>query len=53
MELHNTGKMVYNDMDDVPLYHSCPMMDMDLREHREVSMALASAAQNKDMNMLH
>lgn len=29
------------------------MMNMDLNEYREASMALALAAQNKDMNMLH
>ena len=40
-------------MENVPLYHTCPMMNMDLYEHREASTALALAAQNKDMNMLH
>src|SRR3954463_9079190 len=40
-------------MENVPLYHTCPMMNMDLHEHREASTALALAAQNKDMNMLH
>ena len=40
-------------MENVPLYHTCPMMDMDLHEHREASTALALAPQNKDMNMLH
>ena len=29
------------------------MIDMDLYDHREASTALAFAAQNKDMNMLH
>ena len=37
----------------MPLYHTCPMMNMYLYEHREVSTALALVAQNKDMNMLH
>ena len=40
-------------MENVPLYYTCPMMDMNLREHREASMTLALTAQNKDMNMLH
>ena len=40
-------------MENVRLYHTCPMMDMDLNEHRDASTALALAAQNKDMNMLH
>ena len=52
LELHNIGEMVYNKMENVPWYHTCPMMDMDLHEHREASTTLALAAQNKDMNML-
>ena len=53
LKLHNIGEMVYNNMENVPLYHTCPMMDMDLREHREAPMTLALVAQNKDMNKLH
>ena len=52
-ELHNIGEMVLNKMKNVPLYHTYPMMDMDRHEQREASTALALAAQNKDMNMLH
>ena len=40
-------------MENVPLYHTFPMMNMDLYEHREASTTLALAAQNKDINMLH
>ena len=40
-------------MKNAPLYHTCPTMDMDLHDHRKVSMALALAAQNMDMNIPH
>ena len=53
LELHNFGEMISNMMDNMPLNHTCPMMDMNKNRHREVSMTLASVAQKEDMNSLH
>ena len=40
-------------MDNVPLNHARPMMDMNKNQHREVSMTLALVAQKEDMNLFH
>jgi hypothetical protein len=40
-------------MENVRLYHTYPMVDTGLREHKGASTTLALAAENKDMNMLH
>ena len=53
LELHKLDEMVHNKMDNVPLYHTRPMMDMDSHKHREVSMTLVLASRNMDMNMTH
>ena len=53
MELHNLDEMVQNKMDNVPENYSCPVMDIDSYKHRDISMTLVLAAQNKDMSMTY
>ena len=53
LEQHNFGEMIWNMMDSVPLNRTCPKMDMNKNQHREVSMTLALVAQKEDMNLLH
>ena len=43
----------YNIILRMSFYHTSPIMDMDLHDHRKVSMALALAAQNMDMSIPH
>ena len=53
LELHNLDEMIQNKMDNVSLYQTRPITNMDSYKHREVSMILVLAAQNKDMNTMH
>jgi hypothetical protein len=53
LELHNLDEMVRNRMDNMPLNHTCPLMDIDSYKQRKASMTLVLADQNKDMNMMN
>jgi hypothetical protein len=40
-------------MDNVPMNHTFPMVDMNKNQRSKVSMTLALVAQKENMNFLH